>query len=146
MTRIPVRSLIDDADPALNVFLTGDEEIRVPEARKVYVVGDVKRPGAFPVKDANTTTVMRALALAEGIGPFPQKVAYIYRAEGPTGGRHEIIVELAKLMDRKAPDVALQADDVLYIPEARAKKNAVAAMEKAASFGLATASGVLIWR
>lgn len=146
MTRIPVRSLIDDADPALNVFLTGDEEIRVPEARRVYVVGDVKKPGAFPVKDANTTTVMRALALAEGIGPFPQKVAFIYRAEGATGARHEITVELAKLMDRKAPDIALQADDVLYIPEARAKKNAVAAMEKAASFGLATASGVLIWR
>lgn len=145
-TRIPVRKLIDDADPEWNVTLTGDEEIRVPEARKIYVVGNVKRPGAFPVKDGPTTTVMKALALAEGIGPFPQKTAYIYRAEGPAGARLEIPVELSKLIDRKTPDVSLEPDDVLYVPENRGKRNAVTALEKASSFGLATVSGVLIWR
>lgn len=145
-TRIPVRELIDEAKPDWNVALTGDEEIRVPEARKVYVVGNVKRPGAFPVKDGPTTTVMKALAMAEGIGPFPQKMAYIYRAEGGSGARLEIPVELSKLIGRKTADVALEPDDVLYIPENRGKKNAVTALEKASSFGLATVSGVLIWR
>jgi polysaccharide biosynthesis/export protein len=146
VTRIPVRELIDDANPEWNLALTGDEEIRVPEARKIYVVGNVKRPGAFPVKDGPTTTVLKALALAEGIGPFAQKMAYIYRAEGKSGARREIPVELAKLIDRKTPDVSLEPDDVLYILENRGKKNAITALEKASSFGLATASGVLIWR
>lgn len=145
VTRIPVRELIDQAKPELNIVLTGDEEIRVPEAWKFYVVGNVKRPGAYAVKDAKTSTVLRALALAEGVGPFPQRVAYIYRAE-PDGARREIAVELAKLIDRKTEDVTLLADDVLYIPENKGKKNAVAALEKASGFGLATASGVLIWR
>src|SRR6185312_3585341 len=42
--RIPVRALIDAADPQMNMRLLGGEEIRVPEASKIYVVGNVKRP------------------------------------------------------------------------------------------------------
>ena len=48
--RILVKGLIDAADPALNV-LTGGEEIRVPESGKVYVIGNVKMPGAYPMGD-----------------------------------------------------------------------------------------------
>src|ERR1039458_340553 len=48
--RIQVKSLIDAADPAANLVLEGGEEIRVPEVGKVYVVGNVKMPGAFPVQ------------------------------------------------------------------------------------------------
>src|ERR1035437_7476793 len=62
--RISVRGLIDDADPTLNVLLTGGEEIRVPEVSKIYVIGNVKKPGAFPVQDGADTTVMQMLALA----------------------------------------------------------------------------------
>src|ERR1035441_6655774 len=45
--RISVRSLFDDADPALNVTLTGGEEIRVPEIGRIYVMGNVKKAGDF---------------------------------------------------------------------------------------------------
>ncbi len=48
--RIAVSALIDSADPEFNLALTGGEEIRVPEAARIYVVGDVKQPGAFPVR------------------------------------------------------------------------------------------------
>jgi polysaccharide biosynthesis/export protein len=41
---IPVRKLIDNADPALNVMLHGGEEVLVPQALKIYVVGNVKKP------------------------------------------------------------------------------------------------------
>ena len=41
--RISVRGLIEHADPELNVTLTGGEEVRVPEAAKVYVIGNVKK-------------------------------------------------------------------------------------------------------
>src|ERR1700728_2237854 len=36
--RILVKGLIDAADPALNIILTGGEEIRVPESGKVYLI------------------------------------------------------------------------------------------------------------
>jgi polysaccharide biosynthesis/export protein len=44
--RIPVKKLIDGADPDVNLKLEGGEEIRVPEAGRIFVVGNVKRPGA----------------------------------------------------------------------------------------------------
>jgi hypothetical protein len=64
--RIPVKSLIDEADPELNIRLEGGEEIRVPEAGRVYIVGNVKRPGAFPIKDSAETSGLKVLALTEG--------------------------------------------------------------------------------
>ena len=45
--RIPVRGILDGADPALNLHLEGGEDIRVPEAGRVFVLGRVKKPGAF---------------------------------------------------------------------------------------------------
>src|SRR5437764_3004716 len=49
--RVPVKALLDAADPDSNIKLTGGEEIRVPEAGKVFIVGNVKKPGAFAVQD-----------------------------------------------------------------------------------------------
>ena len=68
--RIPVKGLIDAADPELNIPLMGGEEIRVPEAGRVFVVGNVKKPGAYTVQDSADTTVLKLLALSEGLAPF----------------------------------------------------------------------------
>jgi polysaccharide export outer membrane protein len=57
--RIPVRGLIDKADPDLNLKLTGGEEIRVPAAAKIYVVGNVKMPNAYKVQNGSETTIDR---------------------------------------------------------------------------------------
>ena len=81
MQRVPVRGLIDAADPEANLKLVGGEEIRVPEAGKVFVVGNVKKPGAFSVEDGGETSVLKMLALAEGLAAYAGKQAYIYRRE-----------------------------------------------------------------
>ena len=113
---IPVKKLIDAADPAWNVTLEGGEEIRVPQAGRVFVAGNVKHPGAFRMDGAGDTTVLKALALAEGLAPFATKDAYIFRSgPGSDGGRTEIPVALSKILERAAPDVALAANDILYV-------------------------------
>ena len=143
--RIPVRGLIDAADPELNVRLHGGEEIRVPEVGKVFVVGNVRKPGAYPVADAVDTTVLKLLALSEGLVPFASKNAYIYRRETTSGAKNEILIEMKKIMDRQSPDVPLQSNDILYIPDNRSKRISANAIERILSFGAATASGVLIY-
>jgi len=143
--RIPVKALIDDADPEMNLRLAGGEEIRVPEVGKIYVVGTVKRPGAFPVQNASETTVLQMLALAEGLAPFASKRAYIYRQE-EAGSKREIAIELSRILQRKAADVPLQANDILYIPDNSGRRITVNALERIAGFGASTASGVLVWR
>ena len=144
--RIAVKWLIDAADPELNLKLSGGEEIRVPTVSKVYVVGNVKKPGAFPMQDTSETTVLQVLALAEGLAPFATRQAFIYRRDPATGTKHEIPVELKQIMQRKASDVPLVANDILYIPDNSSKRMTVSAVEKIAGFGAATASGLLIWR
>jgi protein involved in polysaccharide export with SLBB domain len=44
--RIPLKGLMDASDPALNVRLTGGEDIRVLEAGPVFIAGSVKKPAA----------------------------------------------------------------------------------------------------
>jgi polysaccharide export outer membrane protein len=144
--RIPLKALIDAADPAMNVTLAGGEEIRVPEARKIYVAGNVRRPGAIPVRDGSENTVLRVIALAEGLTPFAARRAYIYRAAPDAKVRSEIPVELEMILQRKSPDVALQVDDMLYVPDNKGRRTTATVIDRVTGFGATTASGVLIWR
>jgi polysaccharide export outer membrane protein len=133
--RVPVKALIDAADPEMNIRLSGGEEIRVPEASRIYVVGNVKRPGAFPLRDSADTSVMKALALAEGLAPFAGKQAFIYRREPDGASKKEIAVEMEKIMKRLSPDVPLEADDILYIPDNTGRRTALSVLEKIVLFG-----------
>jgi polysaccharide biosynthesis/export protein len=143
--RIPVKGLLESADPSLNPMLIGGEDIRVVEAGKAFVVGNVKKPGAFVLKDREESTVLQILALAEGLIGFPAKQAYIYR-RGADGGRTEVPVELSLILKRKQGDFPVLADDILYIPEDKSRKLSVAALEKALMFGSTAGATALIWR
>jgi polysaccharide export outer membrane protein len=143
--RVPVKRLLKDADPAVNFALHGGEEIRVPEAGKIFVVGNVKKPGSFSVRDPADNSVLKAVALSEGLTSFAAKQAYVYRRDA-NGVKQEIPIELEKIMARKAPDIALEADDLLYIPDNKGRRNAMTAIDRITSFGASTASGLLIWR
>ncbi|MFM2123998.1 MAG: hypothetical protein RL328_449 [Acidobacteriota bacterium] len=141
--RVAVSDLLQTAKPEANLPLEGGEEIRVPEVGKVFVVGNVMKPGAYPLNDANGMTVMKALAMAEGLSRFSMKQAYIYRpTEG--GTKQEVEVELRKIMDRKSPDIALQAGDVFYVPDSRKSRITANTIDRIVSFGAGTASGALI--
>ena len=127
MQRIPVRGLLDGVNPSLNLSLQGGEVIRVPEAGRIFVVG------------GSESSVLKALALSEGLDSFSSHKAYIYRADESGGDRKEIPVELKRIMDRKSPDVALAAGDILYIPSATGAKASLKALE--ASLGVGSALG-----
>jgi polysaccharide export outer membrane protein len=143
--RISVKALMGASDPTLNLKLAGGEEIRIPEVGRVFVVGNVHKPGAFPVQDVSETTVLKMLALSEGLIPFASKQAYIYRREGAIGPKTEIPVELRKIMERKSPDVLLMANDILYVPDNTGRRTTLTALEKILAFGSAAGANVLIY-
>ena len=140
--RILVKGLIDAADPALNIVLTGGEEIRVPESGKVYVIGNVKMPGAFPMGDGTESTVLKMLALSQGLMPYAAKEAYIYRREG-NGNKNEIPIPLSKIMERKAPDTPLLANDILYVPDNKGRRLTLGALEKLLVIGTAASAAAV---
>jgi polysaccharide export outer membrane protein len=142
--RIPVKRLMKDADPSLNYVLHGGEEIRVPEAGRIFVVGNVHKPGAFPVRDSADETVLKMIALSEGLSAYAAKTAYVYRKD-ESGTKKEIPVDLDKIMQRKSPDVTLQIDDLLYVPDNKSRRATMTAIDRITMFGASTASGLLIW-
>jgi polysaccharide export outer membrane protein len=140
--RILVKGLIDAADPTLNISLIGGEEIRVPEAGRVYVIGNVKKPGAFAVQDGVESTVLKMLALSEGLMPYASKDAYIYRREA-NGSKNEIQIPLGKIMERKAPDAPLLANDILYVPDNKGRRMTLGALEKVMAFGAGAGTALI---
>lgn len=145
--RIPVKGLIDSADPSLNVILEGGEEVRVPPVGRIFVVGNVKHPGAFKIEDPFGLTVLKALAMAEGLMPYANKQAFVYR-RGDTSAKapqQEVAVDLRKILDRKEADVPLTANDILYIPDNRTTRLTMTTIDRAIGFASTTASGILIY-
>jgi polysaccharide biosynthesis/export protein len=142
--RIPTRSLIGAVDPSLNLNLQGGEVVRVPEAGKFYVLGNVHKPGEFSITDGSSSTVLKALALSEGQDHFTGHIAYIYRSQPATNARQEIPIELKKIMDRKAPDVPILPNDILYVPEATGRKATLTALDRLSGIG-ATVGTTLIY-
>jgi polysaccharide export outer membrane protein len=145
MVEVSVKRLLNGADPSANLALHGGEEIRIPEAGKIFVAGNVARPGAFSVRDPADQTVMKLVALSEGLLPFARDTAYIFR-RNEDGLPQEIPIELERIMERKAPDVILQAGDTLYVPDNKSRRTTMGIIDRLTSFGTTTASGVLVWR
>ena len=142
--RIPVHSLMDATDSAANLKLEGGEVIRVPEAGQVFVVGNVKRPGSFPIVNDSESSILKMLALAGGLDNFTSHTAYIYRIDGASGHKNEIPVEIKKIQARKSPDVPLYGNDMLYVPTATGQRASFKTLEIALGAGVAVGT-ILIY-
>ncbi len=106
------RNLADDLKDNVSVF-PGDT-ITVPRAPIIYVVGDVGHPTGLLV-DNGSLTVLQAIALAGGTNRTAKMGAARIIRKGPTG-MTETKVPLKRMLEAKAPDIPLQADDILFIP------------------------------
>jgi polysaccharide export outer membrane protein len=142
--RIPVRSLLDGEDASLNIRLEGGEQIRVPEAGRIFVAGNVKKPGVYAITDGPESSVLKAIALSQGLDSFSAKTAYIYRNEAGMHGRNEIPIDLKGILNRKVADPPLYADDMLYIQNATGRRNTAKVVEITLGLGLGLASVLLL--
>lgn len=130
------RNLADDASGNVDV-LPGDT-ITVPRAPIIYVVGDVGRPSGLLV-DNGQLTVLQALALAGGTNRTAKMGGARIIRKTPAG-MTETNLQLKKMLEAKAPDVTLQADDILFVPVSGARVAAGRTLEAAVT--LATAVSV----
>ena len=106
------------SDEALanSVIVNPGDTVLVPRAGVVYVLGDVGRPGGYPMtNDDSQITVLQALALAGAA----DKTAVLKKAKlirrTPTGPQ-EVPLALAEMQKGERPDLAMQSNDVLFIP------------------------------
>jgi polysaccharide export outer membrane protein len=93
----------------------GDTVI-VPKAAMVYVMGDVAKPGGYPINTNNSKmTVLQAIALA-GYANHTAAVGKSKLVRENDGRVEEINLEVGAMQKGKSPDVALLPDDVVYVP------------------------------
>lgn len=119
-------------------ILPGDTVV-IQKAGVVYVVGDVRVPGGF-VMDKPQLTVLQALAMAQGANPTAKlDAARLIRRTGDQ--RQEVPIQLKKILASKAPDLNLQADDILFVPNSAAKS----AMRRGLEAVVQAATGVAIY-
>jgi polysaccharide export outer membrane protein len=130
------RNLADDLSGNIDI-LPGDT-ISVPRAPIIYVVGDVGRPSGLLV-DNGTLTVLQALALAGGTN-HTAKLGGARIIRKGAAGMTETRVEIKKMLEAKAPDVTLQADDILFIPVSAGR--VVAGRTFEAAMAMATAVSI----
>lgn len=141
---INIRDLMEASDPAANVPIYAGDMITVPRAGVVYVVGAVRKPGGFVLKDRRERlTILQALALAEYVTPTasPSRSLIVRRLAG-SDKEETIPVDVAKILARRAPDQPLQENDVLFIPDSQFKRG----MRVAATEILRMTTGLIIWR
>jgi polysaccharide export outer membrane protein len=142
--RIPVKPLIEGSDQDLNLKLTGGEEIRVPEVAKLIVQGNVVRPGIYSVLEPlSNNTVTSAVAQAGGLAQFWEHTAYIFRTDDQ-GVKHEIKVPLWEILQRKKPDMVLQARDTLYIPDSPKRRITQTTIQALTGVGTSAATTAII--
>ncbi len=142
VAHINIRSIMTGKDPEENILIKPHDVITVPRARLIYVLGNVGRPGGYVLTENETLSLTQAIALAGGWDKMAALgSARILRANG--GGTRELIpANIKKIMENKAPDLQMQPDDILYIPNSLTKMIGA----RGAQSGVDVGTGVLVYR
>jgi polysaccharide biosynthesis/export protein len=124
--------------PENNPEILPGDTIFVERTGVIYVVGDVAHPGGFPMDHDGHLSILQAIALAQGTNPTAAKgSAKLIRTT--LQGRQEIRVNLKKILSSKDIDLAMQDNDILFVPNSAAKnawKDFEAALPAAAGAGV----------
>ena len=143
VAELNLKKIMGAKDPQENIRILPHDVISVPKAEMVYVIGEVRRSGGFVLGEHQTISVLQALSLAEGLNSAANtRHSRILRVKQDTDQREELPVDLKDVLNGKKPDVAMQGDDILFIPGSTGKRAAVRALEAAVQTG----TGLAIWR
>jgi len=130
----------------LNALLRGDftennkvepgDIIQIPPSDVFFVAGEVKAAGSFPLKEG--MTLRQAISLAQNTNPTaaPSK-AVIFREDG-SKEKKQVPVDITAVMRGRQPDVEIMANDIIVVPNSKAKSIYVPVLN---SFGVNIAYG-----
>ena len=134
---LDARALLEGRTPEKNIIVLPNDVVSVPRANLVYVIGEVTRPGPVVLSGEHSITVMEAVSSSGGVlrTANSSKVRILRRVAGQEQ-RAEVEVNLQKVMNGKANDVALAAGDILVIPDSSGKRVTTRAIEAALQLGM----------
>ena len=114
--KIALQRLLKEGDMRLNVGIQDRDVVFVPQAEHIYIIGEVKEPGSFPVFK-NDITVLEAITMSGGFTPIaaPNRTRII-RVEN--GLERTITVRMKDIIKgERSKDVVLKSGDIVVVPE-----------------------------
>jgi polysaccharide biosynthesis/export protein len=137
---ISLMDVLESANASFNIPLMGGDVVSVPRAGIIYVVGAVGHPGGFLMQnDLDSMTMLKMLSLAGGTTSTAKlKNAVILRKNPISGTRDQVPVNLSKILSLKSKDIAMQSNDILFVPDS----NGLKALHRAGDVAVALTSGI----
>ncbi len=114
------RKLIMEGDLSQNIVLKPEDVVVLPAnpQNAVFIMGEVRNTGAFPLNRESQLTILKALAGAGGFSDFAKPSRTIIIREEKTGKRI-IPVDVDEIIEnpQEAKDILLQPGDVIIVPQ-----------------------------
>ena len=114
---IEVDALMLRGDARVNIPVLANDVINVPAATTVtiFLVGEVRTPGAVSFKSNERITFLTALARAGGLTDRASRKVTVRRKTGER--EEEIPLDARRILEGKDPDVELRQGDVIVVRE-----------------------------
>jgi polysaccharide export outer membrane protein len=118
---IDLEELLVKGNLTLNLPLIHGDIINIPVSGKIFVGGEVKSPGGFPLK-GKKVTVSQAIAMAQGLKPEAKGgEARIFRYSGKGSEREILLADVYAIQKGESEDTALKENDILIVPKSGPK-------------------------
>ncbi len=117
---VDLEELLLKGNLSLNLPVKHGDVINIPVSGKVFVGGEVNRPGGFHLK-GKKMTVSQAIAMAEGLKPKANPSGTVIFRYGQ-GDREEILpVDVNAIHRGESKDVYLKENDIVIVPKSGVK-------------------------
>lgn len=118
---IDLEQLLIQGNMDLNLPLTHGDILNIPVSGKIFVGGEVKKPGGFSLK-GKRMTVSQAITMAEGLKPTANgSEAKIFRSSGKGAEKEVLTVNVYAIEKGKVEDPYLKENDIIIVPKSGVK-------------------------
>jgi polysaccharide export outer membrane protein len=118
---IDLEELLVNGDLTLNLPLIHGDIINIPVSGKIFVGGEVKAPGGFPLS-GKKLTVSQAVALAGGLKTEAAgSETRIFRYSDKGTGKEIISADVYSIQKGQAEDLYLKENDIIFVPRSGTK-------------------------
>ena len=115
---VNVQAILDGAGLTPDVSVQPGDIVVVPAfANRVYVTGNVKTPGIVMLPNDEELTAYASILRSGGFARFAKKSGVYVLRNGGNGEKFKIPVSIKSVQSGKQPDVVLQSNDIVVVPE-----------------------------
>jgi polysaccharide export outer membrane protein len=114
---INLRRLLDGEDPLSNLQVCDKDILYIPKAGKVFIIGEVKNPGDYIIKDRDIT-IVEAVGMAGGFTRIAARNrTKIIRVEDGVEKIIHVKIDQITGEGKKTGDIVLKPNDIIIVPE-----------------------------